>query len=378
MRRTELSSLVDLIYEAALGNDLAWRDFLEALRDAVGGCQAALFIQGLGDVPSRMLSLGDPALDRAYGEHYGAVNPWFTRGAHLIRPGAVVTSEWFSPGDLRRTEFYADWLRPQDMFHALNGFIFEGSGMAGNVAVARPWSGDGFGTDSLRLIQLLMPHLQRALEIQRRLGAPPAGAQGAGWIDELPCALLFVDDQIRATTINQAGARLIERRVGLELGARGEVRLVRRDENQRFRTLVGGATRWGGTDREAAGGLVTVTPPDGGRPIALVVSPVRSRLLAFPGQMAAPALVMVADPASPAGPRREDLERLYGLTRREADLAVRLARGLKLADAATDMGIGREAAHTHLAHVMQKTDTHRQAELLRLLLLGCPRSHPNG
>ena len=79
---------------------------------------------------------------------------------------------------------------PQDMFYAVNGFIFEGAGMAGNVAVAKPWSGDGFASDDVRLVELLMPHLQRALEIQRRLGAAPAVVPLADWMNDLPYAVL--------------------------------------------------------------------------------------------------------------------------------------------------------------------------------------------
>jgi DNA-binding CsgD family transcriptional regulator len=58
-----------------------------------------------------------------------------------------------------------------------------------------------------------------------------------------------------------------------------------------------------------------------------------------------------------------DLCRLYGLTRGEAALAVRLVQGKSIDDAAAELFISPHTARTHLKRIFMKTDTHRQAEL---------------
>jgi DNA-binding CsgD family transcriptional regulator/PAS domain-containing protein len=374
MRAPDLPQLVGLAYEAALGGKCEWRAFLQRLRDDFRGVQAAVFIQGLGNTPSRMLSLGDPDLDRAYDQHYGAVNPWFTEGAHLVRPGRVVTSEWYAPEDLRRSEFYAGFLRPQKMFHAVNGFIFERPGLAGNVSVARSWSTGGFSTDDLRLMELLMPHLGRAIQVQRRVSMAglPSSAPLATAVERLPYAFIFTDARGCVVQANAAGERLLQSATALCRGPAGELRAFAPDENVRLRRALMDMIDSACCGRGLPGDvLLRISRRDAHRPLGLLICPLSASEIVWQ-QVPVGALVMVADPESRARPSPAALMRLYGLTRREAELASYLALGESLDDAAAAMGIGREAARTHLSRVLQKTDTHRQGELVRLLWVGVP------
>jgi DNA-binding CsgD family transcriptional regulator len=61
------------------------------------------------------------------------------------------------------------------------------------------------------------------------------------------------------------------------------------------------------------------------------------------------------------------LQSLHGLTAAEAQVALRLARGLTVAEAAADLGVGITTARTHLHHALRKTGTRRQAELVGLI-----------
>jgi len=72
------------------------------------------------------------------------------------------------------------------------------------------------------------------------------------------------------------------------------------------------------------------------------------------------------------------LRRLYGLTPAEARLAQALVAGEHLNDIAEHLGITKETARSQLKAVFAKTDTHRQAELVRVLLLGVGRFAANG
>ena len=104
-----------------------------------------------------------------------------------------------------------------------------------------------------------------------------------------------------------------------------------------------------------------------GKPYGVVVSPLRSpRLPLLPAPPAA--VVLVTDPDRPLEATGV-LERLYGLTAAEARLACQLATGRKL-QAADVLGITQNTARWTLKNVFAKTDTTRQAELVRLLLTG--------
>jgi len=62
-----------------------------------------------------------------------------------------------------------------------------------------------------------------------------------------------------------------------------------------------------------------------------------------------------------------DVQSAFGLTPSESRLAVRLASGLSLREAAQALGISYQTVRTKLKFVFQKTGVRRQAELILLL-----------
>jgi DNA-binding CsgD family transcriptional regulator len=64
----------------------------------------------------------------------------------------------------------------------------------------------------------------------------------------------------------------------------------------------------------------------------------------------------------------ELLQRLFGLTRAEAAVTEKIAAGETLAEAASALMISQQTARTQLKAVFRKTNTRRQAELVKLVL----------
>lgn len=64
----------------------------------------------------------------------------------------------------------------------------------------------------------------------------------------------------------------------------------------------------------------------------------------------------------------EHLQHCFGLTPAEAAFAVEIAKGDGKPAAAERRGISFATARTHLSSIFEKTGTHRQAELIRLLM----------
>lgn len=68
-----------------------------------------------------------------------------------------------------------------------------------------------------------------------------------------------------------------------------------------------------------------------------------------------------------SGPAVSLLQRLYGLTKSEAQVALLAMRGEGLSPIAEKLSVSLTTVRTHLRHVFEKTGIHRQAELVRLL-----------
>lgn len=79
------------------------------------------------------------------------------------------------------------------------------------------------------------------------------------------------------------------------------------------------------------------------------------------------ALVVVVDPDNRPQPPKDLLRNLFGLTNGEAGIALRVANGQGLTPISEELSVSIATVKTHLQHVFDKTDTHRQAELIRLL-----------
>lgn len=75
-----------------------------------------------------------------------------------------------------------------------------------------------------------------------------------------------------------------------------------------------------------------------------------------------------ATPQAPSTPSVAALQGRFGLTRAEARVVRALAEGRSIRRIAEEFEVSLETARTHAKRAMQKTDTHRQAELVSLVL----------
>ncbi len=79
------------------------------------------------------------------------------------------------------------------------------------------------------------------------------------------------------------------------------------------------------------------------------------------------ALLLLDEIGRPGRPDWQVLAAAFGLTRAEARLAARLATGVSLESSRIALRIAKETARSQLKSIFQKTDVHRQAELVVLL-----------
>ena len=80
------------------------------------------------------------------------------------------------------------------------------------------------------------------------------------------------------------------------------------------------------------------------------------------------AAVFVRDSDSQAKPPVRLAQELFQLTAAETMLAIKLANGLSLEEAAEALNIRRNTARAHLRSIFSKTGVRRQTELVRIFL----------
>jgi DNA-binding CsgD family transcriptional regulator len=114
----------------------------------------------------------DPAWHPLYDQHYIRSNPVLKMIQALPAGNNVFVDRGLVPGsELDRTEFYADFLAPQNHHSALGLSTLDNAGQGACVTFWRSRPRPAWGDEEMRVLRHLGPHLGRALRIDRHLAA---------------------------------------------------------------------------------------------------------------------------------------------------------------------------------------------------------------
>ena len=143
--------------------------------------------------------------------------------------------------------------------------------------------------------------------------------------------------------------------------------LGNRSENERLHALLNStiATQLAGETSMAR--ALRVSRPSGLPDFGLVIRPVPAPGWSD-GQSSPSIAVFVSDPVAEENASQQMLGELFELTPAEANLALKLARGMSLAEVSEEQGISPHTARAQLKSIFAKTGVTRQAELVRLVL----------
>jgi hypothetical protein len=126
----------------------------------------------------------------------------------LISSGHLHRSEALYPeNDLIKTEFYNDFLRPNDLFKGFGISMYNDHRFA-FLSVIRSRRAGSPSEKELRLLSLLTPHLQRAIQLHEHL--LPANGLGlsASILDRLGKGIIFVRRDLHVEHLNSAADQI--------------------------------------------------------------------------------------------------------------------------------------------------------------------------
>jgi DNA-binding CsgD family transcriptional regulator/PAS domain-containing protein len=369
---SDLFDLVGDIHEAALAPEL-WPAVLERVGDALGGMAIHLGIQRLpAGIDFVAFSRLDPERVQTFRRRYASVqsNPVLTATAALPTGRLLPRRAVIDDLPYYTSEMYAEVIRPERMVDWSIAFLVKEPHLVAPIVISQPSGRPPLDSRGKALLDRLLPHFRRSIQITERLGRLEAGHSAAlDALDHLPCGALVVDGDGRILDHNGAAQRLLSAQDGLT-ATQGRLSCAKAADATRLRELIAGAAATTqGREIDRPGGAMSVARPSGRRPYAILVGPLRTPGAGH-GRGSPAAVAFVSDPESLSASPEAALRQLYGLTPAEASLAGCLLAGHDLNEAAAMQEIGRETARTHLRRIFAKTETKRQSELLRLLLRG--------
>jgi DNA-binding CsgD family transcriptional regulator/PAS domain-containing protein len=356
--------MIERAYAAAL-DPAHWRDFTRSIGEHFRGGSTMLWHANEIAASHRY----EAKILRALEDRYAAINPWMPKKMLMSSGTLHRTEELYPEDELVKTEFYADLMAPNDLFKGFGITLFNDRRFS-FLSIIRSKKAGAPAAAELHLLAQVTPHLQRALQVHERLQhLPPLGATALAALDALKRGVVFVGPNRNMIYANRAAERILAGRDGLFLDGKGACRACRAAEQASLDRLLDGAIggRWRGEGGAASsGGVMLVRRPSGARAFGLVVAPMPSPPSALAGAHVA-AVILISDPEADSGALREILRRLYQLSDREAELAVRIAEGERLEGAAKSLSVTYQTARSYLKSIFMKLGVDRQAELASLV-----------
>jgi DNA-binding CsgD family transcriptional regulator len=190
-----------------------------------------------------------------------------------------------------------------------------------------------------------------------------------------PLGAVWLDESTHVVARNYIAAEILAERDGL-LFVQGRLIATRPHEAFELTRLVGSACATARAS-DAGGGVTRISRSERRRSLTVFVSPLRWPGLALPIDMPA-AVVFMSDPERKPPTWQVLLRCLYRLTRTEAEVAVLVLGGERVAGIARARGTSDSTARTHLRRIFGKVGVQSQADLIRVLLGGAVMVPTNG
>ncbi|WNC88391.1 LuxR C-terminal-related transcriptional regulator [Paraburkholderia sp. FT54] len=377
-RVDDIHAAVRHVYQAALAPD-EWQAALRSVASVIGAHKSML--NELTDGATGMVvstGIEPDCVARLQREFESRIPDWISAipvGTSLLQSSAI------SDADFRRSYIYNEAVRPAGGFYGVVAPLVRTPVRQVYFSAGRELGAADFSSEDVNAMNLIVPHLVNSLEVRSRLAVTNVQVQSA--LDVLACVnvgVILFDIALRPVFVNGCAEALASGGDGLLL-RKGTVMATHHAQTQALQKAMARAVGLHDAQRMACESAIRHAAPvrcylsrEPPR-LPLVVS-----VMPFCAQeksagwgdsreaRTARGVLFVMEPDRPLSLDLGVLVETFQLTRREAQLAALLARGCDLAEAASKLAISMGTARGYLKQILTKTSTHRQAELVALVL----------
>ena len=303
--------------------------------------------------------------ERLYLGDYWSRDERIPRLRRLPDSRLVRVRELYTEAERKKSATFNEAMRISECQNGLNVRLDGPGGTRVIWGLSDPVGSDGWGSDRLRMVERLLPHMRQFVRVRHAL--VESGALGKSLLELLDVTgtgvILHLDRRRRVVAANDRAAELLRQRDAL-IYEDGVLHEVEAQDDAVLQLLMERALpRFGG--QGAAGSMMAsrlLSPR-----LALHVIPVGGRSADF-GQQHVGALVLIVDPARKPRIDADLVASALGLTPTESAIAVMLATGCSLREIAASMRRGVGTIRWHLKQIFAKQRISRQADLVRLVL----------
>jgi DNA-binding CsgD family transcriptional regulator len=362
-----VSYLIGRIYDAALDPE-RWTDvvgegcaFLNAMAGSIG---VADFVRS--DL-NLMKTWGyEPSALKLFLEKYASNHPLipFVMSTQV---GDVVAIEDGMPYDeFVRTPYYRELLQPLGIVDAMHTNLDKSPTSLAMFYVARHEQAGRVDDTARRRLALLYPHLRRAVLIGKLVDLHKIELAGlADTLDGIAAGMFLVDANGTIARANASGQAMLA--TGEAVRTVGKRLTINEPGREQALAEIVATAEAGDTGVGSKGIAVPFVSPQGKRYLAHVL-PLTSGARRTAGTRYAAVAAVFVDEAGREGSLPFDMiASHFALTPAELRVLFGIVQIGGVPEVARSLGISEPTVKTHLQHVFEKTDTNRQADLVKLV-----------
>lgn len=366
------SELLQVLYSAPLQHE-QWQRFL-ALVSQHTQFTTGFFISADTRSGLAVLAQGgteqDPALLQAYNRDYSKKDPFRTaivRKSRANNPvGVYAESELVPDRQFLQSALYREVLARMGLRFAVITILALSTRRFDAISLWRTADLGPVDAESRRLLELLVPHVQTALEVRRILGATEQRLASAEAMANASSTATFVLTRHgRLQHCNTAAESLVRGRHGLSLLS-GRLSADDARSNAELSKLLADAASLSLSPADPQPShFLSFERPSGKRPLQMIATPLPET---HRQRAQADLLLLVTDPEKPANFPDDVLRALYSLTPAEIEVANGLLMGYSSEEIACLRRISASTVRQQIKSLLSKTGTSRQSDMVRLLM----------
>jgi DNA-binding CsgD family transcriptional regulator len=365
----DLPELIDLIYDAAVDPTL-WPRFLDRLCDMAPGAKSVMMMHDANtrSINASVTARWEEDWTTSYTDYYVKHNQWTAEFAHFDVGRAMIVDDIVPRAVTMKSEFYEDWLRPQNLVTGVTVSVFKENLRYMNFSVLYQDADDDLQKRNVAILQELSPHLRRAGQVHRQISGLTFQSRAIEQaFDSLNRGVVLLQPDGRCFYYNDRAKRFLDMNDGLIQYRDGRIGCQDAEaEADLYRALLmaGKTAQMKGS---SPGDIIAVPRRSSALPWSLMIAPIPASALDF-GYSNGAVVVFIVDPEQKPVISVAGLRAVLGLTASEARVAIALAEGLSPEEIAKLHGNAILTVRTHLRNAMGKAGVSRLAELVALVL----------
>ncbi|WOS65231.1 helix-turn-helix domain-containing protein [Sinorhizobium fredii] len=345
--------LVELIYGSLLEHG-KWQQFLDHLNGSMRHGKTT-FMYHDAVVRKGYFSLAAGYTDEEindYNRYYNLINPWMAKAA--VRPvGKGVTSDYmFDAQQLRKTEFYNDYLRKIGLEGGAGITIFRDKGRSFVLTSLMSARDHEASADLAKLLTELSPHIARAFSYYRKgTKASDEASSQCTLLDLAGTGLILIDEDAQLKTLNKTAEQFIDQRCGLRITPTNRIVFEKTRLQEMLKDLC---------QRQSRGSVYRAETSNTMKSYDFTM--IRMQTDKMREFLAGPSVAILIKLRSAAA----EFINEFALSPGELRVARAIIGGMSVSEIALERGISRETVRTQLKSIFSKLGISSQLELVRL------------